>query len=535
MSSSLGGLLEYFGYLLLQLWIWVQDRRKITIGAILGLIVLYTARYFASPYRKLPPGPRGYPIIGNLLEMRDGQWLKFSEWHKKYGDLIYLNAAGQPVVVINSSKVGVALLDRRAAIYSDRPRFIVASDIMTGGLFFGVSRYGDTYRRMRKAANEKLSTSSVKEFYDTQMKEAIVQACDLVDEPARWDRHFRRTAASATLSIVYGHPTLTSEQDHIVRVINDFSERLFHAMGTGAHLVEFFPWLRHFPSSLAKWKRDAEALYKQDSKMFEGLLHTVETNVAKGDDHQSVAATLIREVERNKLSSKERSWLAGNLYVGGADTSSVMMSWWTLAILAYPETQARAHAELDAVIGRTRLPTFADYPHLPYIRAMVKELLRWRPIAPIIAPHRCTEDDWYEGMFIPKGTICLPNAWHMNRDPEIFGKNTEDFDPARYLDASGSMAPDFKKDGHFSYGFGSRICVGRHMADNALFINIAILLWAMKIERMKDASGRFLPLDVDGWVDGGLIVHPVPFEVKFTPRFPDAPAMLGQERELRGL
>jgi cytochrome P450 len=186
-----------------------------------------------------------------------------------------------------------------------------------------------------------------------------------------------------------------------------------------------------------------------------------------------------------------------------------MMSWWTLAMLAYPETQARAHAELDAVIGRTRLPTFADYQHLPYIRAMVKELLRWRPITPITTPHRSTEDDRYEGMFIPKGTICLANAWHMNRDPGIFGRNTEDFDPARYLDASGGMAPgicDLKKDGHFSYGFGSRICVGRLVADNSLFINIAILLWAMKIERTKDASGRFAPLDVDGWVDVGLIV-----------------------------
>jgi cytochrome P450 len=232
-----------------------------------------------------------------------------------------------------------------------------------------------------------------------------------------------------------------------------------------------------------------------------------------------------------------------------------MMNWWMLAMLAYPETQVRAHAELDAVIGRTRLPTFADYPHLPYIRAMVKELLRWKPVAPIITPHRATEDDWYEGMFIPKGAICLANAWHMNRDPEIFGKNTEDFDPARYLDASGGLAPgisDLKKDGHFTYGFGSRACVGRHMADNSLFINIAILLWAMKIERKKDASGRFLPLDVDGWVDVGLVVlagfiayhhvsanherfcrRPVPFEVKIIPRFPDAPAMLAQERELR--
>ena len=101
---------------------------------------------------------------------------------------------------------------------------------------------------MRKVASEKLSTSSVKEFYETRMKEADVQACDILDEPARWDRHFCRTAASSTLSIVYGYPTLTSEQDHIVWVINDFSERIFHAVPMGAHLVEFFPWLRHLPS-----------------------------------------------------------------------------------------------------------------------------------------------------------------------------------------------------------------------------------------------------------------------------------------------
>jgi len=100
---------------------------------------------------------------------------------------------------------------------------------------------------MRKAASEKLSKSSVKEFYETQMKEAVIQAFDLLDEPAQWDRNFRRTAASMTLSVVYGHPTLSSEQDHIVRVINNFTEGLFNAVNMGSHLVEFFPWLRRFP------------------------------------------------------------------------------------------------------------------------------------------------------------------------------------------------------------------------------------------------------------------------------------------------
>ena len=137
-----------------------------------------------------------------------------------------------------------------------------------------------------------------------------------------------------------------------------------------------------------------------------------------------------------------------------------MMGWWLLAMLAYPETQSRAQAELDAVVGRARPPTFADYPHLPYIRAMVKETLRWRPVGPVGVPHRTTKDDWHEGMFIPKDTICIANVWHMNRDPEIFGENVEHFDPGRYLDARAAGMSDIKEQGHFAYGFGRRNCVG---------------------------------------------------------------------------
>jgi len=101
---------------------------------------------------------------------------------------------------------------------------------------------------MRKAANEGFSRSSVKRFYERQATEAILLASDCLVKPARWDQHFRRTATSMILSVVYGYPAITSEEDRNAEVIDDFAGRLSRAASPGAHLVEFFTWMRHIPS-----------------------------------------------------------------------------------------------------------------------------------------------------------------------------------------------------------------------------------------------------------------------------------------------
>ena len=101
---------------------------------------------------------------------------------------------------------------------------------------------------MRKAANEGFSKSSVKRFYEKQTTEAILLACDCLVEPAQWDRHFRRTAASMILSVVYGCSPITSDEDNTVKLINDFANRITRAAYPGTYWVEFFPWMRHIPS-----------------------------------------------------------------------------------------------------------------------------------------------------------------------------------------------------------------------------------------------------------------------------------------------
>ena len=113
--------------------------------------------------------------------------------------------------------------------------------------------------------------------------------------------------------------------------------------------------------------------------------------------------------------------------------------WLTLAMVAFPEVQRRAQAEIDAVVGRSRLPTFTDAPHLPYVRAIVKEVTRWRPPLPLGLPHATAEDDWYEGMFIPKGTICIANLWHCNHDRMVFGEDADDFKPERHHSGDGEL------------------------------------------------------------------------------------------------
>ncbi|KZV67277.1 cytochrome P450 [Peniophora sp. CONT] len=510
----------------------LDEHFGLMVGLATGIILVSVVRYLRSPWRKLPPGPPGLPILGNALQMVGAQWLLYSAWRKEYGDIIYLNAIGQPIIVLNDPKIAVELLDRRSGIYSDRPSLIVASEILGDGLLIPGIRYNDKWRRMRKAAHDVLNKAISHGLNDYQLEEAVVLARNGLQDVAGWFTHVQNATSNMMLRSLYDELPASSGHDARVQHINEFSARVGSAASPGAYWVELIPWMRYIPAVFSPWKRITAKWYKDDNDAFHAYLDRVQNDLDSGSEQASICATLIHNRDRYRLSTHENAWLAASLYAAGSDTTRAAMEWWTLAILLYPDTQKRAQDELDTVVGRTRAPTFADMPRLPYVCAMVKEVVRWCPVTPLVVPHRNTEDDFYAGYFIPKGAIVIPNVWEMNHDPQVFGADANDFNPGRYLDDKGEMLPTLpgaKDDGHYTFGFGRRICVGKHVANNSMFIDIATCLWAFTFANVKGQD-----LDINAFVDEGIVVSPKPFKVDMRPRFSEALAILSQECELRG-
>ncbi|KAH9010620.1 cytochrome P450, partial [Lactarius pseudohatsudake] len=145
------------------------------LAVVLSLALILVVRYSTSPWRRLPPGPPGLPFIGNVLELQDKVWLFQSDCKQKYEDVMYLSALGQPILVLNSLKAASELLDRRANIYSGRPRMIMAQDIISGGLLFALLNPVDDYwRRGRRAAHQVLTKAAVRGYHNVLRKEGVL-------------------------------------------------------------------------------------------------------------------------------------------------------------------------------------------------------------------------------------------------------------------------------------------------------------------------------------------------------------------------
>ncbi|KIM57444.1 hypothetical protein SCLCIDRAFT_130521 [Scleroderma citrinum Foug A] len=496
----------------------------VLVDACLVLLIVWCLYAFVRQPRvkglPLPPGPRALPLLGNLLSLNTAEpWLSYTQWGKKHGELLYLRLLGQNFIILNSEKVARALLDQRSSIYSDRP--VLPTNKSFGCDFSSVALpYGDEWKLHRKLFHRALRvelTAHYREVYITRARRLLV---NLLDAPVDFDAHLKHFVASNVMALAYGYEVATRD-DPMVRTVKEFIALLTKALSPErAAIFSAFPILERVPDWFpgAGFKRQAAHSRKLAARVLDGPFNQVKKDIASGKAPPSMVADCLNAIdEKDDLERQECAIkaAAATLFVAGFETSSSTLHSFILAMVLYPEVQARAQAEIDRVIGSGRLPTFDDRASLPYLDAIFLELLRWSPVVPLGIPHATTTDDVYNSYYIPEGALVIINVWAMSRDEAKFD-DADEFRPERFLTEEGKLLAESTLSSNPIFGLGRRICPGRFAAEAFVWVAIASILSGFRITKAKDADGK--EIDVKRKFTTGISICPVDFPCWFISR-----------------
>ncbi|KAK2018596.1 cytochrome P450 [Colletotrichum eremochloae] len=473
----------------------------------------------------LPPGPKGLPIVGNVNDLPKSDEFEALHWlkHKDaYGPISSITTLGTTIVILNDLELAYELLDKRSVKYSSRPSQIFAGEMVGAENFTGMLPYGHRIRAHRKNMGRIIGSKTSASQYNT-MQEAEVGhlLLHLLDEPGRLFEHIKRSvgwaeAGSLILKVTYGYTAEPFKEDPLLQMINEMNESLIKACVPGTFLVDIFPFLRYVPSWVpgAGFQQTAKEMKAHFFRTRDKPYAFVEHQMAQGKDNESFASHLLRESDPSPETADVNKFSSLGLFGGGADTTVSSIATFFLSMMLFPEAQKKAQEEIDRVVGQGRLPNIHDRENLPYVQGLIKEVMRWHPIGPMGLPHSSTEDDVFEGYFIPKGAMVFANIWEFAHDPKRYSDPMA-FRPERFLAGEGREPEmDIEK---FIFGFGRRVCPGRYFAENSIYLTVAQTLAVYSISKpvrdgvVVEPEVKFL---------AGVVSHPAPFDISIKPRSP---------------
>ncbi|KAJ7212999.1 cytochrome P450 [Mycena pura] len=451
--------------------------------------------------RSTPPGPAGLPLIGNMFDLSKREsWQVYLDWSKRYdSDILTMKVPGAQFFILNSATVIQDLLVKRSNIYSNRYvkdalRTDTLCRIQTSWLipFMNNTEKWREHRRLFHREFDTVDASVVNKAHEVQAARRLLRRLlTSVDH----EGELRLAAVDAILSITYGispkdlnHPFIKAPED---------LNTIFADVARGGYTVDVFPFLRHLPTWFpgVEFHKTAQTGTTLANILLMGPYVQVKTEMAKGTAVSSVASRFLSAVQDGTISETEQDVLrnvCGNAYLGNLAVCALYN--FVIAMALYPEVQKKAQKSLDTLLEGNRLPDFNDFSDLPYLSAVVNEVLRWHPVTPFAIYHVSTEDDTYEGYHIPKGAMMIPNMWAILHDETIFGPDTHKFIPERFVKADGSVKLDLSEL-DLAFGFGRRACPGRRKFCYTLWIMAASLLTAYTITDPCGMDGSVLTAD----------------------------------------
>lgn len=220
-----------------------------------------------------------------------------------------------------------------------------------------------------------------------------------------------RCSLNNMLTITFGFRTDSIRHPMVAEALR-LSRAFMNCTGPMSNVADFVPVLQKLPSPL---KSRAKALHRDLLSTYGGLINDIAKKMEDGETvHDCLAKSMLQIQKTEQLDHLDMSILASAFMIGGVETTASIMQWFTALIPAYPDIQKRAQAELDCVVGRSRLPTLEDEKNLPYCHAIIKEVERCHNPFWLGTPHTAMEDFVYRGKVIPKDTVVVLNTWSMH-------------------------------------------------------------------------------------------------------------------------
>jgi cytochrome P450 len=421
--------------------------------------------------------------------------------------VIHIDILGSHIVILNSIKSANELLEKRSSIYSDRPPLKALQLFGIADLNTGFLPYGSSWRRSRRELLANFSPADLESYQPIEQRAVHCLLRNLLSSPDNFEQHLRHMTGQVIMSVAYGIDVLPENDPYVAD-----SEKLLQALAIGstpeAALLDAIPWLIKMPSWLpgGRFKRYAREWYPIVVRSINAPFDKVKKELADGTATPSVAAKTISKLDES--STEEDKWVArsavGTMYMASVDTTVSAVLTFIVAMILYPDVQRKAQAEIDQIVGNSRLPDFSDEAVLPYVQAVLKEVLRWHPVTPLAVPHRVTESDVYDGYHIPAGSTVIANVWGMMHDPAVFPE-PDKFYPERWLSKDALAYPNP------AFGFGARRCPGRFFAHASMWLMIAGILAAFDITPSEDGSPEETYMS-------GIVSYVKPFRCYIRPR-----------------
>lgn len=459
---------------------------------LLAILIILLTNIAISLYLKrnkslkhFPSGPRGLPLVGNMLSVGTNLKDAFDKWRQTYGDIVGFSLGGKDCIVINNFEMlNEAFKDDR---FTGRPDSLKetfhalfqrdAQEASTGGIVFAE---GESWKEQRRFAMRTLKEfgagkSTLQHLMTEEVAKLVEEFSKMTDRPVSLKNETNMAVVNTLWQILNGKKSDLSDPQ-MKKVFNSTSTFIEENNLCGPIMV--MPWLRHLPifkSIFEKARSSPQEMRKVTSKTIEEHKDTYD-----GDNMRDFVDCYIQKMKDTEDVSS--SFFAGNgegnmqrvmmdLFGAGSETTSTILAFAILYMLRYPDVQQKLQEEIELVLGE-RSASLEDRQNMPYTDAFIHEVLRFSCINYTI-PHATTQDVEFHGYKLPAGTPVYANiSWIMN-DPEHWDA-PETFNPLRFIDAAtGKFA---KNDRFIPFLIGKRYCLGQQLAQHQIFLFLTGLL-----------------------------------------------------------